>query len=143
MKKLDKANVFDLFEIGDEQVYAEHGVSDILQDSYILFGMAVKGVENYYIMEMMYKNRYGQQFDNVQDSIKTKYFIQLMKYVNRIDILHVDTLYQYKDVFGLQSIQYALTQMIEFFEQKEMYEHCATLLKFHKVFFGQNSCDNQ
>ena len=143
MKKLDKANVFDLFEIGDEQVYKEHGVSDILQDSYILFGMAVKGVENYYIMEMMYRNRYGQRFDEVQDSIKTKYFIQLMRYISRIDITHVETLYQYKDIFGEQSIDYALSQMIQFFEQKEMYEHCAVLLKFYNVFFKHSSCELQ
>ena len=140
MKKLDKANLFDLFEVGDEHVYKEHGVSDILQDSYILFGMAIKGVENYYIMEQMYKNRYGQQFNEVQDSIKTKYFTQLMRYVNRIDISHVETMYQYKDIFGEQAINYALTQMIELFEQKEMYENCAVLLKYYNVFFSENSC---
>ena len=143
MKKIDKTNVFDLFEIQDEQVYQDNGVSDILHDSYVLFGMAIKGVENYYIMEMMYRNRYGQQFDHVQDSIKTKYFIQLMRYISRIDISHVETLYQYKDIFGLQSINYALSQMIELFEQKEMYEYCAVLLKFYNVFFKQNSCELQ
>jgi len=140
MKKIDKANLFDLFDITDEQVYEEHGISDVLHDSYILFGMAIKGVENYYIMEQMYRNRYGQQFNDVQDGIKTKYFTQLMRYIDRIDISHVETMYQYKDILGQQSINYALTQMIQFFEQKEMYEHCAVLLKFFNVFFGKNSC---
>lgn len=135
MKKIDKANLFSIFEVGDEQVYAENGVQDILHDAYVLFGMAVKGVENYYIMEQMYENRYGETFSNVRDSIKLKYFTGLMRYVERIDICAVDTIYELKDILGEQPINYALTQMIEFFEQNEMYEHCALLMKFFKIFF--------
>jgi len=139
MKKIDKDTLFSIFEVGDEEVYKENGVDDILHNTYILFGMTVKGVENYFIMEQMYQNRYGETFSTVRDSIKLKYFIGLMRYLERIDLSQSDTLYDLKDLFGEQSIDYALKEMIDFFEEVEMYENCALLMKFFKIFFPKNS----
>ena len=139
MKKIDKATLFNIFEVGDEEVYRENGVEDLLHNTYILLGMTIKGVENYFIMEQMYQNRYGETFSTVKDSIKLKYFIGLIKYLERIDLSQSDTLYELKDLFGEQSIEYALTEMVDFFEGVEMYENCALLMKFYKVFFPKNS----
>ena len=139
MKKIDKATLFNIFEVGDEEVYRENGVEDLLHNTYILLGMTIKGVENYFIMEQMYQNRYGETFSTVKDSIKLKYFTGLMRYLERIDLSQSDTLYELKDLFGEQSIEYALTEMVDFFEGVEMYENCALLMKFYKVFFPKNS----
>lgn len=139
MKKIDKATLFNIFEVGDEEVYRENGVEDLLHNTYILLGMTIKGVENYFIMEQMYQNRYGETFSTVKDSIKLKYFTGLIKYLERIDLSQSDTLYELKDLFGEQSIEYALTEMVDFFEGVEMYENCALLMKFYKVFFPKNS----
>ena len=139
MKKIDKATLFNIFEVGDEEVYKENGVEDLLHNTYILLGMTIKGVENYFIMEQMYQNRYGETFSTVKDSIKLKYFTGLIKYLERIDLSQSDTLYELKDLFGEQSIEYALTEMVDFFEGVEMYENCALLMKFYKVFFPKNS----
>lgn len=139
MKKIDKATLFNIFEVGDEEVYRENGVEDLLHNTYILLGMTIKGVENYFIMEQMYQNRYGETFSTVRDSIKLKYFTGLIKYLERIDLSQSDTLYELKDLFGEQSIEYALTEMVDFFEGVEMYENCALLMKFYKVFFPKNS----
>ena len=139
MKKIDKATLFNIFEVGDQEVYRENGVEDLLHNTYILLGMTIKGVENYFIMEQMYQNRYGETFSTVKDSIKLKYFTGLIKYLERIDLSQSDTLYELKDLFGEQSIEYALTEMVDFFEGVEMYENCALLMKFYKVFFPKNS----
>ena len=139
MKKIDKATLFSIFEVGDKEVYIENGVEDLLHNTYILLGMTIKGVENYFIMEQMYQNRYGETFSTVKDSIKLKYFTGLIKYLERIDLSQSDTLYELKDLFGEQSIEYALTEMVDFFEGVEMYENCALLMKFYKVFFPKNS----
>ena len=139
MKKIDKATLFSIFEVGDEEVYRENGVEDLLHNTYILLGMTIKGVENYFIMEQMYQNRYGETFSTVKDSIKLKYFTGLIKYLERIDLSQSDTLYELKDLFGEQSIEYALTEMVDFFEGVEMYETCALLMRFYKVFFPKNS----
>ena len=139
MKKIDKATLFNIFEVGDKEVYRENGVEDLLHNTYILLGMTIKGVENYFIMEQMYQNRYGETFSTVKDSIKLKYFTGLIKYLERIDLSQSDTLYELKDLFGEQSIEYALTEMVDFFEGVEMYENCALLMRFYKVFFPKNS----
>ena len=139
MKKIDKATLFNIFEVGDEEVYRENGVEDLLHNTYILLGMTIKGVENYFIMEQMYQNRYGETFSTVRDSIKLKYFTGLIRYLERIDLSQSDTLYELKDLFGEQSIEYALTEIVDFFEGVEMYENCALLMKFYKVFFPKNS----
>jgi hypothetical protein len=139
MKKIDKATLFSIFEVGDEEVYKENGVEDILHDSYVLFGMVVRGVENYYIMEQMYVNKYGETFTSVRESIKLKYFIGLMRYLERIDISQGETLYELKDVFGEQAIEYAMKEMVDFFENLEMYEHCALLMKYYRLFFPKSS----
>jgi hypothetical protein len=62
-----------------------------------------------------------------------------MRYLERIDLSQSDTLYDLKDLFGEQSIDYALKEMIDFFEEVEMYENCALLMKFFKIFFPKNS----
>ena len=143
MRKIDKATLFSIFEVGDEEVYKENEVYDLLQNSYVLFGMTIRGVENYFIMEQMYQNRYQETFSTVRDSIKLKYFIGLIKYLERIDLSQLDTLYELKDLFGEQSIEYALKEMIDFFEGVEMYENCALLMQFYKVFFPKNSWKSQ
>jgi hypothetical protein len=78
-------------------------------------------------------------FNAIDASIKLKYFIGLMRYLERIDLSQSDTLYDLKDLFGEQSIDYALKEMIDFFEEVEMYENCALLMRFYKVFFPKNS----
>lgn len=143
MKKIDKATLFSIFEVGDEEVYKENDVEDLLHNTYILFGMTIKGVENYFIMEQMYQNRYGETFSTVRDSIKLKYFTGLIRYLERIDNTQLDTLYDLKDVFGEQSIDYALKEMIDFFESLEIYENCALLMRFYKIFFPKNSWKSQ
>lgn len=143
MKKLDIDTLFSIFSAGDQDIPQQTTEDDPLHTVYVFFGLTIKGVENYFIMEQMYFNRYGETFSAVRDSIKLKYFISLMKHLERIDVSQLDTLYQLKDLFGEQSIDYALNEMIDFFEGVEMYENCAILMKFYKVFFPKNSWQSQ
>ena len=134
MKKIDKATLFSIFEVGDEEVYRENGVEDLLHNTYILLGMTIKGVENYFIMEQMYQNRYGETFSTVKDSIKLKYFTGLIKYLERIDLSQSDTVLELKYEFGPQAIKYALEEMLEFYQEIEYYEKCAIIFKFYQLF---------
>lgn len=143
MRKIDKNTLFSIFEAVNEEVYQENEVYDSLHNTYVLLGMVVRGVENYSIMEQMYENRYKESFATVRNSIKVKYFTSLIRYLERIDLLQLDTLYELKDLLGEQSINYALTEMIDFFEEVEMYENCALLMQFYKVFFPKNSWKSQ
>ena len=141
MKDLDSESLFNIFSQGDEQIYQEHGVSQILDNSFILFGMVVRGVENYYIIDQLYQTKYKQQYDSVRESIKLKYFIGLMRYLDRIDELHLDTLSMIEDEFGLQAIKYALEEMLDLFEKIEYYEQCCILKKYYDIFLQKKLVD--
>jgi hypothetical protein len=143
VREIDKITLFNIFESSHAEEYQENEVYDLLHNTYILLGMTIKGVENYSIMEQMYDSRYQESFATVRDSIKIKYFTRLIRYLERIDLSQLDTLYELKDLLGEQSINYALTEMIEFFEEVEMYENCALLMQFYKVFFPKNSWKSQ
>ena len=135
MKKLNSDDIFSIFSLGDEEVYKEHKVEGVMEDPFVLFGMAVRGVENYFIIDRIYNNRFGEKYDSVRDSIKLKYFNGLIRYLERVDLSQLETASELKDEFGLQAIKYALEEMLDFYEEKEMYEKCAIIFKFYELFF--------
>jgi hypothetical protein len=115
-------------------VYREHQSENVLDNTFVLFGTVVKGVENYYIIDQLYEKRYGQQYDCVRDSIKLKYFIGLMRYLERIEEIPEVTIVSLQDEFGLQSINYALQEILDLFIEEEYYEKCIILSKFQQLF---------
>lgn len=135
MKPLDGKNLFHIFEQGDPEVFEEHGISEVLDNSFVQFGMVVKGVENFYIIDQLYEKRYGEEYERVRESIKLKYLLGLMRYLGRINEIPSDTVYILVDEFGLQAIKYALEEMLDFFVNIEYFEQCAILKKYLDLFF--------
>lgn len=134
MKKLSTNQLFDIFEKGDQEVFREHGVEDLLDNTYILFGMVVRGVENFYIIDQLYNTRYKEQYFQVKDSIKLKYFLGLMGYLERIENLPMDLVPFIEDEFDKQSIHYAFNELMNLFIEVEYYEKCAILKKYFELF---------
>lgn len=134
MKKLLTNQLFDIFEKGDEEVFKEHGVEDLLDNTYILFGMVVRGVENFYIIDQLYSTRYAEHYFSVRDSIKVKYFSGLMNYLERIGEIPLDLVPFIEDEFGEQSIHYAFNELMNLFIEVEYYEKCAILKKYFELF---------
>ena len=135
MKKLNSDDLFNIFSIGDEEIYKEHKIEDMMDNTFILFGMVVRGVENYFIIDKMYANRYQERYDSVRENIKLKYFNGLVNYLERVKGIKADTVEELKDEFGPQAIKYALEEMLEFYKELEMYEKCAIIFKFYELFF--------
>ena len=135
MKKLNSDDLFNIFSIGDEEIYKEHKIEDMMDNTFILFGMVVRGVENYFIIDKMYASRFQERYDSVRENIKLKYFNGLINYLERVRVLQVDTVEELKDEFGPQAIKYALEEMLEFYKELEMYEKCAIIFKFYELFF--------
>lgn len=135
MKKLNSDDLFNIFSIGDEEIYKEHKIEDMMDNTFILFGMVVRGVENYFIIDKMYAHRYQERYDSVRENIKLKYFNGLVNYLERIEALQSDTVEELVDEFGPQAIKYALEEMLEFYKELEMYEKCAIIFKFYELFF--------
>jgi len=137
MKKLNSDDLFNIFSIGDEEIYKEHKIEDLMDNTFILFGMVVRGVENYFIIDKMYAHRYQERYDSVRENIKLKYFNGLVNYLERIEALQSDTVMDLEDEFGLQAIKYALEELLEFYKELEMYEKCAIIYKFYELFFKE------
>ena len=135
MKKLNSNDLFNIFSIGDEEIYKEHKIEDMMDNTFILFGMVVRGVENYFIIDKMYASRFQERYDSVRENIKLKYYNGLVNYLERIEALQSDTVLFLEDEFGSQAIKYALEEMLEFYKELEMYEKCAVIYKFYELFF--------
>lgn len=135
MKKLDSKGLFNIFSQGDEAIYEEHGIPQALDNDFVLFGTVVRGVENYFIIDKIYSYKFGQEYDSVSDSIKMKYFNALIKYLERIDITQSDTLSDLLDEFEPQVVKNVLQELLDFYEEKEVYEQCAVIFKFFDIFF--------
>lgn len=137
MKKLNSDDLFNIFSIGDEEIYKEHKIEDLMDNTFILFGMVVRGVENYFIIDKMYASRFQERYDSVRENIKLKYFNGLVNYLERIEALQSDTVMDLEDEFGLQAIKYALEELLEFYKELEMYEKCAIIFKYHQLFLKE------
>ena len=130
MQKLDPHTLFSIFEKGDEEVYKEHGMEDQLKNPFVLMGMVLKGLENYKLMDIMYKNNFPQEYKRNQDFIRAKYYNTLYKYLDRIDSYEFDSLYSIGESFETAKVKMALEHLLHYFEYKEEYEKCATIKRF-------------
>jgi hypothetical protein len=137
MKKLNSDDLFNIFSVGDEEIFKEHKIEDMMDNTFILFGMVVRGVENYFIIDKMYASRYQERYDSVRENIKLKYYNGLVNYLERVEVLQSDTVLFLEDEFGPQAIHYALEELLEFYKELEMYEKCAIIFKFYELFFKE------
>ena len=135
MKKLNSDELFSIFSQGDQTVYQENSLEEVLDNSFVLFGMVVKGVENYFIIDKIYSTRYGKDYDSPSNSIKLKYFNGLIKHLERIDITRSEPLLELFEEFGPSAIKYALDELLDFYQEREYFEQCALIFKFTTLFF--------
>lgn len=130
MQKLDPHTLFSIFEKGDEEVYKEHGMEDQLKNPFVLMGMVVRGLENYHLMAVMYKNNFPKEFKKSEKSIRRKYYNRLYHYLSRIDSKEFDSLYSIGESFEYEKVQIALSHLLYYFEYIEEYEKCAVIKRF-------------
>jgi hypothetical protein len=133
MQSLDKNSLFSIFEKGDEEVYAEHGVEGQLNNPFVLMGMVVRGLENYEVMDIMYMRRHPESYKNVRELTKYKYYSKLYGYLKRIDVLDSDNIYKVGGSFGRDQCFLSLDNMLRFFEKHERYERCGVIKRYQDL----------
>ena len=133
IQPIDPHTLFSIFEQGDEQVYEENGVQDALNNPYVLMGMVLKGLENYSIMDMMYKKRYPEQYNEVRDTIKYKYYSKLYKYLSRIQLDKLEDIYKIGESYNSESVFISLEGLKMFFQDIEQYEKCAVIKNYQDL----------
>ena len=130
MQKLDPHTLFSIFEQGDEEIYKENNVQDLLDNPYVLIGMVVTGVENFYLIDKMYSLRHPEEYKRVRESIRLKYFRKLFGYLDRISPVEMDVVYRIGSDFELDRSLDALNDLLYYFQNIEQYEKCAVIKKY-------------
>jgi len=137
MKKIDSDNLFSIFSVGDEELYKEHGVEDALQNPFILLGMVIRGVANYYLIHQIYERSFRKEYESVRESLKLKYFLTLVGYLERLEELQDNTLVDILDEFGQKAVYFAFSKMLSFLEEQELYEKCIIVKKYSDLFLSK------
>lgn len=127
MQPLDKETLFSIFEQGDEEIYQEHKITGVMNNPYVLMGMVIRGMENWHLMDIMYKRSYKEQYERVRDTIRVKYMSKLVGYLDRIDETKFETIYTIGDSYDSKTVMSVLNNLMYYFESIEMYEKCATI----------------
>jgi hypothetical protein len=128
--KLDPHTLFSIFEQGDEEVYKENDVEDLLDNPFVLIGMVVTGVENFYMIDKMYTLRHEEEYGRVRDKIKLKYFTKLCGYLDRVTPIEMRVAYSIGTDFELDRAIAAMNEILFFFENIELYEKCAKIKQY-------------
>ena len=133
MQPLDKNTLFSIFEAGDEEIYKEHGLQDQLDNPFVLLNMVLRGLENYYLMDLMYMKRHPQHYKEVRQVTKYKYFNKLYGYLNRIDSKSFSDIYSIGTSFNSADIISGLEVLLKFYEEIEQYEKCAVIKRYQDL----------
>ena len=133
MKPMDPHTLFSIFEQGDEEVYIEHGVKDVLDNPFVLMGMILRGLENFELMDMMYSRNFPEEYKNVKTVIKYKYYNKLYNYLRRIDSTSFKDEYTIGEAFDSENVYKALDDLRVYYETIEEYEKCGVIKNFREL----------
>lgn len=127
MQPVDPNKLFEIFQQGDETVFEEHGMKEVLDSPYVLMGMVVRGVENFHLMDVMYSRQYPKEYKRNRNVIAKKYFSKLFNHLKRIKAKPVDVLTDMEVGFDSTQIVVTLDFLRDYFEKIEHYEKCALI----------------
>lgn len=130
MQPLDKNTLFSIFDVGDEEVYKENNVEELLDNPFVLLGMVVRGVDNWHLMDILYTRKQGEEYTNVREKVQLQYFTKLCKYLTRLDFNKFETVYTIGDSFDRDEVEKALNIVLDVFIAHEHYEKCIIVKKF-------------
>ena len=137
MQKLDPHTLFSIFEQGDEEIYREHQIEDVLKNPYVLMGMTVTGVENFNLIDKMYLLKHKSDYAKIRPSVKYKYYSKLVTYLTRINIEEAQNAYTIGEDFDTERCLHSLNEMLEYFQDIEEYERCAIIFKYIDLLYGK------
>jgi hypothetical protein len=136
MNKLNPHTLFSIFEQGDEEVYKEHDVLGVLDNPYVLIGMAVTGVENFALIDQMYLLRYPEDYGRVRDKVKRRYYTKLYTYLTRVDLAELGDEYKIGEDYDLSRSIDSILDIQIYFQQLEEYEKCKIIQQFSDLLTG-------
>lgn len=134
MKELDGDSLFSIFENGDQEVFNELYYASAMNNGFIALGTLIRGVGNYVLIDKIYQNRYGKEYDIFKDKLKLRYFLGLISYLKSVNNLDDELAQEILDEFGESCVIYNFQELLYFFEQQEQYEKCVLIKKYLDIF---------
>lgn len=141
MKGLDGDSLFSIFDTPHHEVFEDSRTVGTQVSNFIVMGTVIRGVENYFLIDQLYANRYKDRYFSVRDSLRLKYFIQLVDYLQRVKEFDSKTASMLLDEFGVAAIVYAFQHLLTFLEELEMYERCILVKKYLDIFLEDSLLD--
>lgn len=136
MKPLDPHTFFKLFEIKEPESEITGEIIETYHP-YIIITAIVKGVENFYIISQIYTKKYGEQFERIEHSVKHKYYNRLFNHLEKFNERKLEHL-EHALAVGKGAMAWAMTDLMDFFEEVEEYEKCARLRDIMNAFDSVN-----
>ena len=133
MQPLEQHTLFSIFEKGDDEIYQEHNVEELLDNPFVLMGMVIRGIENYHTMDLMHLKHFGKQYRDVRFNVRNQFYNKLFGYLNRIDSTKFETKYTITKSFEKGEVFSGLNVLLIYFEKREEYEKCATIKKYQDL----------
>lgn len=138
MKSLDGDSIFSIFDV----IHQEEFHHTEPTNNFLIMGSIIRGVDNYFLLDQLYTNRYKERYFSVKDILKLKYFIQLVNKLRRVNEFEVKTASLLIDEFGRSTIVYVFQYLLSYCKEQELYEDCIIIKKYFDI-FTQNSLISQ
>ena len=135
MKSLPPA-FFSIFEYDDQDDLNKEGftkaVIDYTRHPYIIFGTVIKCVENFFIISEMYRQKYGEKYQAIEQTVRKAYFDRVYTYLDKFDESKYEHVVEARK-FTPQEITFAMEELRDHFEGTEEYERCARIQKIYNI----------
>lgn len=129
MQKLDPKKLFSIFNASDESIYIEHNLQEVMENPFVLMGMVVRGLENFAIIDGMYTMKYKEDYEPYRAPVQEQFYNRLYGYLVRIDFTKFENIYVITEAYDKAGVFKALSHLLSYYVEKEMYERCAIIKK--------------
>jgi hypothetical protein len=137
VQKLDPHTLFSIFEKGDEEIYRDNKVEGLLNNPFVLVGMVVNGVENYYYIDEIYANKDPERYAMVREKVKYKYFTKIYNYLNKLPVGEMIEAYKIGEDYELTRSINAFNELLFYFEELEEFEKCAIIFQYNDLLYDK------
>lgn len=132
MKKLNPDSVFQIFNQDDKEIFQEAGIEYLMEEDYMLVGLAVKGIGNYKLLDDINKKKLKDLYLEIRDGVKYRYYCKLYNYLYRVKFNKLEELFDFVQVLGVRDVHDTFNILISYFQEVEEYEKCLYLFDLQK-----------
>ena len=129
MKKISSQQVLKSFDLDYSFGFGNPKDSKKLSPTQVLFRNATLGIEKYELLHIVYAKGYGKVYEDIADSVKSRYFNKMYGYLANIKLEDVDSLYEILPTLDEKVVKSSLNKLIFYFQDLEEYEKCAVIKK--------------